>query len=204
MLSFTSSNFYAAERQFRYPIEYGPGKKDTATITCSGAGAVIVSKNKTKVKIESATIGRVCDVNWSDPNNMGCVMAYAAYDTIINHLRNTKTNLNDYSIIITGDLSKVGSKVLEELFLQSDNPFKNHLDAGCMIYDEKTQEDVYAGGSGCACLPLVGYTLILNRLIDKTYSRVLFVGTGCLHSKESNAKKQTIPVIAHAVEFRRV
>ena len=125
-------------------------------------------------------------------------------DTIINHLRNTKTNLNDYSIIITGDLSKVGSKVLEELFLQSDNPFKNHLDAGCMIYDEKTQEDVYAGGSGCACLPLVGYTLILNRLIDKTYSRVLFVGTGCLHSKESNAKKQTIPVIAHAVEFRRV
>ena len=203
-LTFASSNFYAAERQFRYPVEYGVNKKETATVTTTGASCALVSNKKSKIKIVSATIGKVIDLDWTDTNDMGSVMAYAAHDTIINHLKNTKTTLDDYSLILTGDLSNLGSKVLKDLFILNNNPINNHMDAGCMIYDKQNQKDVFCGGSGCACLPLVGYTLILNELLNNKYERVLFVGTGCLHSKGSSAQKQSIPVIAHAVEIRRI
>ena len=203
-LTFASSNFYAAERQFRYPVEYGVNKKETATITTTGATCALVSNKKSKIKIVSATIGKVIDLSWDDTNDMGSIMAYASYDTIINHLRNTKSTLDDYSLILTGDLSKLGSKVLKDLFVLNHKPINNHMDAGCLIYDAQKQKDVYCGGSGCACLPLVGYTLILNNLLNNKYERVLFVGTGCLHSKASSAQKQSVPVIAHAVEMRRV
>lgn len=203
-LTFASSNFLAAERQFRYPIEYGVNKKETATVTTTGAACALLSNKKSKIKIVSATIGKVIDLDWNDTNDMGSVMAYAAYDTIINHLRNTKTNLDDYSLILTGDLSNVGSNVLKDLFVLDNNPITNHKDAGCLIYDCNKQNDIYSGGSGCACLPLVGFTQIVNEFLENKLDRVLFVGTGCLHSKSSSAQKQAIPVIAHAVELRRV
>ena len=203
VLTFTSSNFYAQERQFRYPVEYGGGRKETSTVTVSGAGCAIVSNKKSKINVYSATVGQVFDVDWKDPNNMGAVMAYAAFDTIKNHLKNTGTNLKDYSLIMTGDLSKIGSKVLKDLFVEEGMIIDNHLDAGTLIYSDN-QEEVYSGGSGCACLPLVCYTKVVDKLIDNTYKRVLLVGTGCLHSKMSNNQKLSIPVIAHAVELRRV
>lgn len=204
VVSFASSNYGSAERQFRYPLEYGVKKKETATTTVSGSGAIILSNISSKIKVISGTVGRVCNVEWQNPNDMGSAMAYAAFDTILNHLKNEKMTPEDYDLIVTGDLSEVGSKVLLDLFNEYGIEIRNHVDAGNMIYDKNTQKDVYSGGSGCACLSLVGYGYIFNMMIDKKIKDVLLVGTGCLHSKISAAQKSVIPIIAHAVHLRRV
>lgn len=202
-LAFTSSNYGSAERQFRYPTEYGVIKKDTATITASAAGSFIVSKKKTKIKVNSATIGEVIDSRMNNVNDMGSPMAIAAYYTIKAHLKGNNKSLKDYDVIITGDLSDVGSKVLEELFALDNVIFYNHTDAGSLLYDKENQK-VFSGGSGCGCLALVASTYVIKKLTDKEFKRVLLVGTGALHSPTFVAQKKDIPVVAHAIELERV
>lgn len=202
-LCFGASNYGSAERQFRYPLEYGVRKRITATVTATGAGCGFVSNKKSKVRINSATIGRVIDAQWHDVNNMGSAMAIAAYDTIINHLNNTNTNLNDYDLIITGDLSELGSNVLRDLFRDTGYNLVNYCDAGNLLYDKNKQKDVYCGGSGCACIALVMYGMVVEKLCRNELKDVLLVGTGCLHSKITSSQDQTIPVIAHAIHLRR-
>lgn len=203
-LAFASSNYGSAERQFRYPLEYGVKKKETATTTVTGAGAGIVSRRQSKVEIVAATFGKVVDVEWDDPNNMGAAMAYAAYDTLLTHFRNTKTESREYDLILSGDLSQVGSGILADLFEESGQHLTNYADSGNLIYDPRRQKDVYAGGSGCACLAITAYSFVIDKMVRRELNNVLLVGTGCLHSKISSAQKQTIPVIAHAVQLRRV
>lgn len=203
-LSFASSNYGSAERQFRYPNEYGVKKKQTATTTVTGCGTIILSKEKSKIKVVSSTIGQVINVNWDNINDMGSAMAYAAFDTIINHLKNTKTTPECYDLILTGDLSNVGSKVLYDLFKSDGIELNNYQDAGNLIFDIEKQTDIYSGGSGCACLALTGYGYILDLMIEKKLKDVLLIGTGCLHSKISTAQKEKIPVIAHLIHLRRV
>ena len=203
-LSFASSNYGSAERQFRYPNEYGVKKKQTATTTLTGCGTIILSKEKSKIKVVSSTIGQVINVNWDNINDMGSAMAYAAFDTIINHLKNTKTTPECYDLILTGDLSNVGSKVLYDLFKSDGILLNNYQDAGNLIFDIEKQNDIYSGGSGCACLALTSYGYILDLMIEKKLKDVLLIGTGCLHSKISTAQKEKIPVIAHLIHLRRV
>lgn len=203
-LSFASSNYGSAERQFRYPNEYGVKKKQTATTTVTGCGTIILSKEKSKIKVVSSTIGQVINVNWDNINDMGSAMAYAAFDTIINHLKNTKTTPECYDLILTGDLSNVGSKVLYDLFKSDGIELNNYQDAGNLIFDIEKQNDIYSGGSGCACLALTSYGYILDLMIEKKLKDVLLIGTGCLHSKISTAQKEKIPVIAHLIHLRRV
>ena len=203
-LSFASSNYGSAERQFRYPNEYGVKKKQTATTTVTGCGTIILSKEKSKIKVVSSTIGQVINVNWDNINDMGSAMAYAAFDTIINHLKNTKTTPEWYDLILTGDLSNVGSKVLYDLFKSDGIELNNYQDAGNLIFDIEKQNDIYSGGSGCACLALTSYGYILDLMIEKKLKDVLLIGTGCLHSKISTAQKEKIPVIAHLIHLRRV
>ena len=203
-LSFASSNYGSAERQFRYPNEYGVKKKQAATTTVTGCGTIILSKEKSKIKVVSSTIGQVINVNWDNINDMGSAMAYAAFDTIINHLKNTKTTPECYDLILTGDLSNVGSKVLYDLFKSDGIELNNYQDAGNLIFDIEKQNDIYSGGSGCACLALTSYGYILDLMIEKKLKDVLLIGTGCLHSKISSAQKEKIPVIAHLIHLRRV
>lgn len=204
VISYASSNYGAAERQFRYPNEYGVKKKESATTTVTGAGAVITSTIPSKIQVVSATIGKVNNAQWNDVNDMGSAMAYAAYDTIINHLLNTKTSLESYDLILTGDLSNVGSKVLVDLFKSEGINLVNYNDAGNIIYDFKNQKDIYSGGSGCACLALTGYGFVLDEMVRNNLKNVLLIGTGCLHSKISVAQNESIPVVAHLIHLRRV
>ncbi len=202
-LCFGASNYGSAERQFRYPLEYGVKKKITATTTATGAGCGLVSRKMSKVKIVSATLGRVIDAQWDDVNNMGSAMAYAAYDSITTHLKNTNTSLKDYDLIVTGDLSEVGSKVLIELFEDNGYNLVNYCDAGNLLYDKLKQKDVYCGGSGCACIAIAMYGLVVEKLCRNELKNVLLIGTGCLHSKITSSQKQTIPVIAHVINLKR-
>ncbi|HBL99613.1 MAG TPA: stage V sporulation protein AD, partial [Ruminococcaceae bacterium] len=62
----------------------------------------------------------------------------------------TQTAPEHYDLILTGDLGKVGSKLLYDLLEKeyNINIRKVHNDTGLMMYYPDKQ-DVHAGGSGC-------------------------------------------------------
>lgn len=127
-------------------------------------------------------------------------LAPAAADTIQSFLKDTKTRPNDYDLILTGDLGKVGSELLIELLIKDHNIDISsvHNDCGLMIYDLKKQ-DMHAGGSGCGCSAAVLNSLIMKKLTTGELKKVLFVGTGALLSTTSSLQGESVPGIAHGV-----
>lgn len=197
VLLITSSHNLNAEKQFRYPVEYGAPKPHTATFTTTGAISTILTKNIGKIKVESATIGRTIELGIKDANNLGAVMAPAAASTLQAHLTELKRDINYYDLILTGDLGCIGSNILKEFCLKTYNlKLKKYLDAGCELFLKS--QDTYSGGSGPACLPLVLYNKILKQ---KKYKKILIIATGALHSVAMVNQKQSIPAIAHAVSL---
>ena len=73
----TSSHFCSAERQYRYPLEYGSVRTPTAQWTVTGAGCCIIGKDSKRIKISRATVGKIIDLGVTDANNMGAAMAPA-------------------------------------------------------------------------------------------------------------------------------
>jgi stage V sporulation protein AD len=71
----TSSHFCTAERQYRYPLEYGGQRPPTSQWTVTGAGAAVVSNLGEGPYITYATVGKVIDYGIKDANNMGAAMA---------------------------------------------------------------------------------------------------------------------------------
>ncbi len=106
----TSSHFCTAERQFRYPLEYGGQRPPTSQWTATAAGSAVVGMGGNGPHIESVCIGRVTDLGVTDMNNMGAAMAPAAADTLYNYFQDTATKPDDYDLILTGDLSSVGKR----------------------------------------------------------------------------------------------
>jgi len=197
----TSSHNNGAEKQFRQPVEYGGPKKKTATFTVTGAASFLFTNKKSRVKVESATIGKVIDLGINDPSNMGAVMAPSAAETIYSHLERLKRDINYYDLILTGDLGIYGKKILKEYMKTEYNlDLKNYDDTACMIYDLDKQ-NVYAGGSGPACLPLVFNSYIYPKMINGEITRVLLVATGALLSPTMVNQKLSIPSISHAISL---
>lgn len=200
----TSSHNMVSEKQFRNPTEYGTPKPDTATFTVTGAASVLITNNKSKIKIESSTIGRIMDLNVCDANHMGAVMAPAAGETIIKHLLDLNRDNNYYDLILTGDLGIYGEKILRD-YLKKKYKFniKNYKDCGTIIYDT-TSQPVFAGGSGPACSALVMFSYIIDLMKEGKYKKVLFVPTGALFSPTRLFQKESIPSIAHAISLEVV
>jgi stage V sporulation protein AD len=104
----TCSHNCTAEKQFRYPTEYGSQKPPTAQFTVTGAGAAVIRKQGAGPAVTSATIGKIVDLGIKDPFNMGAAMAPAAAETIQGHLEDTGREPGYYDMIVTGDLAGVG------------------------------------------------------------------------------------------------
>ncbi len=197
VMGITSSHNLTAERQFRYPVEYGAPRPHTSTFTATGAVSTLLSKKESNIKIESATIGVPVDLGITDANNLGSAMAPAAASTILKHLNKMKREASYYDLVLTGDLGCVGSKILEDYLNQTYNiRLKKYLDAGCELYLDS--QKTYAGGSGPSCLPIVLFNKIL---LNKKYKKILIVATGALHSPTTVNQRNTIPGIAHAVSL---
>ncbi|MDD3341631.1 MAG: stage V sporulation protein AD [Bacilli bacterium] len=196
-----SSHNNAAEKQFRYPVEYGGPKPKTATFTTTGGASAYLSYNKKGIKIESATIGTVQDLGIKDAFHMGAVMAPAAADTIYKHLRATKREADYYDLIVTGDLGQYGKQILKE-YMQTEYGIhlKKYDDTACMIFD-KDNKATYAGGSGPACAPLVTYGYLFDKMHEGEYQKILLVATGALHSATMVGQKLSIPSIANAISL---
>ncbi|PYZ98496.1 stage V sporulation protein AD [Alteribacter lacisalsi] len=202
-LTVVSSHYGAAERQFRYPVEHVRQKPVTAMKTVTGAGAIILSDVPGDIAVRSVTIGSVIDWELKDPLDMGQAMAPAAYHTFRRHLEETKRTENDYDLIITGDLSMFGSRQFLEL-CEEDGFYitDRYLDGGNTIFGYHPSG--CAGGSGAACSALVTYGYVFHKMRSEHWKKVLCIATGALFNPLTVRQKETIPCIAHAVEFELV
>ncbi|MDD4657609.1 MAG: stage V sporulation protein AD [Eubacteriales bacterium] len=196
VIAATSSHNNTAERQYRYPTEYGAQLPPWSQHTVTGAAATAVAVRGTGPRLELATVGKVMDLGIKDPMNMGAAMAPAAADTIFAHMADTGRKPEDYDLIVTGDLGKIGREILVELGQrQGVDLSSNYRDCGELIYSKEQLEN--AGGSGCACSALV----TLGMLFNQNYKRILAVATGALHSPTSYQQGENIPAIAHAISI---
>ena len=219
VIALTSSHFASAQKEFRFPLEYGSQRPLYASWTVTGSAAfllqegnangksttgrqiknVLESEHGCKVGITGVTVGKIEDFGIKDSFNMGCAMAPAAAWTISTHFKDFGRTPDDYDAIFTGDLGSVGQQALFNLLSQEDIDIsENHYDCGMLIYDAKKQ-DVHAGGSGCGCSAVVLSAHILPKLAKKQWKRILFVPTGALLNKTSFNEGQNVPGIAHAV-----
>jgi stage V sporulation protein AD len=227
----TSSHYGSAEKQFRFPLEYGNQRPLSTTWTVTGGGAFVVGRrtdtitgiekngtNKTAcnkiagkekangtghICITGITTGKIVDYGVKDSFNMGACMAPAAADLIYQNLQDFNVKPTYYDKIITGDLGRIGQHILLDLLDANHiDIHKQHMDCGIEIYNNDEQ-DTHSGGSGCGCsaITLAGY--ILRQMREGVWKRVLFVPTGALLSTVSYNEGQNIPGIAHGIILER-
>ena len=68
-------------------------------------------------------------------------MAPAAAHTIQQHFEDLKRNANDYDLIVTGDLSAIGTPIAKQLLLEEGYDIGHiYNDCGLMIYDSGQEE----------------------------------------------------------------
>lgn len=194
----TGSHFCSAERQYRFPLEYGGVRTPTSQWTVTGAGSAILGGGQGPI-ITNITTGKIVDAGITDANSMGSAMAPAAYDTIMAHFRETGRSFDYYDAIFTGDLGAVGHDILQALFHDDGfDPGIRYMDCGVLMFDLKTQ-GVNSGGSGCGCSASVLCGHIVPAMQRGVWDRVLFAATGALMSPLSAQQGSTIPGICHAV-----
>ena len=197
----TSSHFASAERQYRFPLEYGNQRPPTSQWTVTGAGAALLdtSARRPICRATHVTLGRIVDLAIKDMNNMGAAMAPAAADTLRRHLMDTGRTAADYDLIISGDLGKIGHDLLLTLMMDAGVSLDaaRYVDCGMLIFSP--EQDVHAGGSGCGCSAsvLCGYIMRLFR--EKAIHRVAFMATGALLSPTFSQQGGAIPGIAHLI-----
>ena len=215
-----SSHFASAEKQFRFPLEYGNQRPLSASWTVTGCGSVILSKQdaesgkdhkpdtlgskKPLAKVAGMTTGKIVDMQVKDSMNMGAAMAMAALDTILTNFRDLQVDETYYDRIITGDLGQIGKRILLDYLVKVGYDIESrYMDCGIEIFDEASQ-DTHAGGSGCGCSASVLCAYILPKLQVGEWKRVLFVPTGALLSTVSFNEGQSVPGIAHGVILEHI
>ena len=203
-ISIASSHFASAEKTFRFPLGYGCQRKECATWTVTGCGAVILDAHEGVAKITGITPGKMVDYGIKESDNMGACMAPSAADTIFTHLTDFNIQPNHYDKIITGDLGYVGQTILIDLLKEKNIDISsNHMDCGIEIYDRDVQK-TGSGGSGCGCSASTLCSLILNNISTKKWNKVLFIPTGALLSPISFNEGNSIPGIAHAIVIESI
>ncbi len=200
VLCATSSHFATAERQYRFPLEQGAPKPPTGQDTVTAAGATVITSEKTNIKIEYLTVGRVVDFGITDNNNMGAAMAPAAVESLLTHLENRNAQPSDYDAIVTGDLGVFGSEMLCDLAYRLGTDLSPvHKDCGAMIY--QGLKGHRSGASGCGCSAVMLNAYFLRKMRRGECKRILFAATGALMSPTSIMQGESICGVAHVVEI---
>ena len=207
-LALASSHFATAEKQIRFPLAYGNQRPYSATWTATGCGAVVIEnkaaflrsgERKPMAKITGITTGKIVDFGLKDSMNMGAAMAPAAFHTIWQNFQDFGWDERQFDRIITGDLGTVGQTILLDLLRKEGYDLTGiHMDCGIELYDGEKQ-DTHAGGSGCGCSAITLCAMILPKIQEGIWRRVLFVPTGALLSTVSYNEGRSVPGIAHGV-----
>ncbi len=198
-IAMASSHFCTAERQYRFPPEYGSQRPPTAQYTVTGAGAFLLTQEQTNIRVTDGLIGTILDGGITDANNMGAAMAPAAAQTIRRYFDCSGRRQEEFDAIVTGDLGMEGLQLVQELLKEDGLDIApRHVDGGILIYDAKKQ-DMHSGGSGCGCLSTILGGYFVGRMQARELKRILAIGTGALLSASSPLQKLSIPAVAHAV-----
>ena len=164
----TGSHFATAERQYRFPLEYGCQRPPYAQWTVTAAGCSILADSGNGPAITHATIGRVVDYGITDVNNMGAAMAPAAFDTVLAVLEDTEMKIEDFDGIFTGDLGRLGGEILRDLCRERGIELgQRYSDCGEMIFS--SEQECYSGGSGAGCSACVLNSFILDKMKKHEY-----------------------------------
>lgn len=197
----TSSHNAAAERQFRFPLEYGGQRPPTAQWTATAAAAFLLGdadEDAPLARVTRAMVGRMVDGGVADASNMGAAMAPGAADSLLRYFADTGTSPKDYDRIVTGDLGKEGSALLSILMEKEGVPLSRHEDCGVLLYDEGKQ-DIHAGASGCGCSASLLAAHYLPLLQRGGLQKILFLSTGAIMSPGSVMQGGSIYGVAPVV-----
>lgn len=204
IMTVASSHYAGAEKQFRFPLDYGNQRPLAASWTVTGSGAIILSNKKGRARITGITTGKIVDFGVKDSMNMGACMAPAACDTIYQNFMDFNRQASDYDKIVTGDLGYIGHDILLDLMKERGFDIsQQHIDCGMLIFDQQTQ-DTHAGGSGCGCAAVTLCAHLLNQIEKGAWKRILYIPTGALLSKVSFNEGRSVPGIAHAVVIEHI
>ncbi|MBQ8448781.1 MAG: stage V sporulation protein AD [Clostridia bacterium] len=196
-----SSHFCTAQRQFRYPLEYGCQRTPTSQRTATAAGALILASEGNGPYIREVLPGTIVDMGITDINNMGAAMAPAAYDTLTKYFGETGKKPEDFDLILTGDLGREGHGIICDFMKSAGYDMADvYNDCGLMLYDVDGQ-DMHSGGSGCGCSAATVAGYIMKRFEKKELCNVLYIATGALMSPASLQQGRSIPGIAHLVRI---
>ena len=217
VLCLTSSHYASAQKEFRFPLEYGGQRPLYASWTVTGSAGFILQSSllksetkaakdnyKRKIGITGVTPGKIVDYGIKDSFNMGCAMAPAAADLIYTNFSDFGRSAKDYDAIITGDLGNVGKEALFTLLEGKKIDISDrYYDCGLLMYDTEKQ-DVHAGGSGCGCAATVLSAYLLKKIENGEWKRILFLPTGALLNKTSFNEGQNVPGISHGVVIEAI
>ena len=194
----TVSHFSSSERQFRNPLELGAQRQTYSQWTVTGAGATLLSKEGDGPKITHFTIGNVTDYGVKDIANMGAAMCPSSMISLVNFFKDTNTSPEDYDLIVTGDLGKLGSDILRDFMATKGYPLGQvYSDCGHSIFSN-TQK-TFQGGSGAGCSASVFNSYLIDKLRKKELKKIIFMPTGALMSTTTNQQGDSIPAISHLV-----
>ncbi len=198
----TSSHFCTAERQYRFPLEYGSFRTPNNQWTVTGSGALVLGhKSPYGIYIKRVLIGKIIDLGITDQNNMGAAMAPAAADSMKRFFLDTNAKPTDYDAIFTGDLGVVGSKIVREMLREEGFDIESvHNDCGLLIYD-LSRQNVHSGGSGCGCSASVFASYVMEKLKQRELKKILFMSTGALLSPTTTLQGESIPSVVHIIEI---
>ena len=182
----TSSHNCTAERQFRAPLEYGGQRSPSSQWTATASGAVILTSDKSDVMISALMPGKIVDGYTKDKTKMGAARALSAYDTVRTFFE--WESPDEYDLILTGDLGKIGTSLLYELISENmgsraEKIISLHRDCGNLLYEG--MPDMHAGASGCGCSASVFVLDALPRLKSGEIRKMLLMSTGALMSAGS-------------------
>lgn len=212
----SSSHNSSAERQFRFPLEYGSQRPPTAQWTATAAAAFVIAENgvssvtgamqegfggNVRVGITEALPGRIVDKGVTDQSNMGAAMAPAAASTLYTYFSESGKHPSDFDLILTGDLGHEGNAICRELLeAQGLRLGAVFTDCGILLYDGKRQ-DTHSGGSGCGCSACVTACYVADLFAKGDVKDVLLVGTGALMSPSALLQGLSIAGIGHLVRL---
>lgn len=119
-------------------------------------------------------------------------------DTICRLFDDTQTAPEDYDLILTGDLGKLGSDILRSLLRERGIELgQRYIDCGSLIYS--VDQNCYQGGSGAGCSASVVNQFVLPQMREGKYRKVAYLATGALMSTQSCYQGETIPCISHGI-----
>ena len=129
-------------------------------------------------------------------------MAPAAMRTIVTHFEDTNTKPEDYDLILTGDLGKLGSEIFLDLMEHEGYKLgNNYNDCGQMMFNNN--QKTFQGGSGAGCSAIVLNSYVYKKMKEGVFNKVLFAATGALLSTLSSQQGDSIPGICHAIVLER-